>query len=66
MLYEAMLIAFVELKEAVETYKTKTDSYLQRLEEAEIAKAKAVRAEAFGASLNCRCVELHLMTLCTP
>ena len=39
-----------ELKEAVETYKTKTDSYLQRLEEAEIAKAKAVRAEAFGES----------------
>lgn len=43
-----MLTARVELKEAVETYKTKTDSYLQRLEEAEIAKAKAVRAEAFG------------------
>lgn len=36
-----------ELKEAIETYKAKTDSYLQRLEEAEIAKAKAVRAEAF-------------------
>lgn len=42
-----MLIVGIELKEAVETYKTKTDSYLQRLEEAEIAKAKAVRAEAF-------------------
>lgn len=38
----------LELKEAVETYKAKTDSYLQRLEEAEIAKAKAVRAEAFS------------------
>ena len=37
-----------ELQEAVETYKSKTDSYLRRLEEAEIAKAKAVRAEAFG------------------
>ena len=37
-----------ELQEAVETYKTKTDGYLRRLEEAEIAKAKAVRAEAFG------------------
>lgn len=41
-----------ELKEAVETYKTKTDSYLQRLEEAEIAKAKALRAEAFGKLYN--------------
>ncbi|THH01623.1 hypothetical protein EW026_g1099 [Hermanssonia centrifuga] len=37
-----------ELQEAVETYKTKTESYLRRLEEAEIAKAKAVRAEAFA------------------
>ncbi|KAI0338330.1 hypothetical protein BDW22DRAFT_704784 [Trametopsis cervina] len=35
-----------ELAEAVETYKSKTDSYLHRLEEAEIAKAKAARAEA--------------------
>jgi len=37
-----------ELQEAVEGYKAKTDSYLRRLEEAEIAKAKAVRAESFA------------------
>ena len=34
-----------ELQAAVESYKDKTDSYLRRLEEAEITKAKAVRAE---------------------
>jgi hypothetical protein len=42
------LLLAIELQEAVETYKAKTDSYLRRLEEAEIAKAKASRAEAFG------------------
>ncbi len=47
-----MTTHFSELQEAVETYKTKTESYLRRLEEAEIAKAKAVRAEAFG-RFNC-------------
>ncbi|KAG8951087.1 hypothetical protein FRC04_006746 [Tulasnella sp. 424] len=34
-----------ELKEAVESYKAKADTYLGRLEAAEIAKAKAVRSE---------------------
>ncbi|KAK7689538.1 hypothetical protein QCA50_007330 [Cerrena zonata] len=34
-----------ELQAAVESYKDKTDSYLRRLEESEITKAKAVRAE---------------------
>ena len=45
------LIVHVELQEAVETYKSKTDSYLRRLEEAEIAKAKASRAEQHGTSV---------------
>lgn len=34
-----------ELQEAVESYKAKTESYLKKLEEAEIAKAKTARAE---------------------
>jgi myosin protein heavy chain len=34
-----------ELKEAMETYKSKADAYLGRLEEAEIARTKAMRAE---------------------
>jgi myosin heavy chain 9/10/11/14 len=42
----------VELREAVETYKNKAESYLGRLEAAEIAKVKSSRAEAFGASLD--------------
>ncbi|CAL1710675.1 unnamed protein product [Somion occarium] len=37
-----------ELQAAVESYKEKTDSYLRRLEEAEISKAKAIRAEQFA------------------
>ena len=37
-----------ELQEAIEAYKTKTDEYLKRYEEAEINRAKAARAEAFG------------------
>ena len=42
----------IELREAVETYKSKAESYLGRLEAAEIAKVKSARAEAFGASLK--------------
>ncbi|KAI0666368.1 nonmuscle myosin heavy chain b [Trametes maxima] len=37
-----------ELQEAIEAYKTKTDEYLKRYEEAEINRAKAARAEAFA------------------
>ncbi|CDO73933.1 hypothetical protein BN946_scf185016.g90 [Trametes cinnabarina] len=36
-----------ELQEAIDAYKTKTDEYLKRYEEAEINRAKAARAEAF-------------------
>ena len=39
-----------ELREAVETYKTKAESYLGRLEAAEVARVKSARAEAFGTS----------------
>ncbi|THH29323.1 hypothetical protein EUX98_g4864 [Antrodiella citrinella] len=35
----------LELQEVVESYKTKTDSYLKKAEEAEVAKTKAQRAE---------------------
>ena len=38
----------LELQEAIDAYKTKTDEYLKRYEEAEINRAKAARAEAFG------------------
>lgn len=38
----------LELQEAIEAYKSKTDEYLKRYEEAEINRAKAARAEAFG------------------
>ncbi|TBU21401.1 nonmuscle myosin heavy chain b [Dichomitus squalens] len=37
-----------ELQEAIDAYKTKTDEYLKRYEEAEINRAKAARAEAFA------------------
>ncbi|KAI0828577.1 nonmuscle myosin heavy chain b [Trametes gibbosa] len=37
-----------ELQEAIEAYKSKTDEYLKRYEEAEINRAKAARAEAFA------------------
>ncbi|KAI0954365.1 hypothetical protein AcV7_007621 [Taiwanofungus camphoratus] len=37
-----------ELQEAVETYKMKTETYLKRMEEAEIARAKAARAETLA------------------
>ena len=37
-----------ELQEAIEAYKSKTDEYLKRYEEAEINRAKAARGEAFG------------------
>ena len=42
----------IELQEAMEAYKTKTDEYLKRYEEAEINRAKAARAEAFGRRLT--------------
>jgi hypothetical protein len=37
-----------ELHEAVESYKTKAETYMGKLEAAEIARSKAARAEAFG------------------
>lgn len=37
-----------ELKEALETYKAKADTHLARLDEAEIARAKASQAESFA------------------
>ncbi|RDX42040.1 hypothetical protein OH76DRAFT_150576 [Lentinus brumalis] len=37
-----------ELQEAIEAYKSKTDEYLKRYEEAEIKRAKAARAESFA------------------
>ncbi|KZT64665.1 nonmuscle myosin heavy chain b [Daedalea quercina L-15889] len=37
-----------ELQEAVETYKVKVESYIKKLEEAEIAKAKIARAETLS------------------
>ncbi len=36
------------MQEAIDAYKNKTDEYLKRYEEAEINRAKAARAEAFG------------------
>ena len=41
-------LVVTELQEAIEAYKSKTDEYLKRYEEAEINRAKAARAEAFG------------------
>ena len=38
----------IELQEAIEAYKSKTDEYLKRYEAAEINRAKAARAEAHG------------------
>jgi hypothetical protein len=38
----------LDLAEAVESYKAKANSYLTRLEEADIARAKATRAESLG------------------
>lgn len=43
---------FSELKAVVESYQAKEQSYQQRLEAAEIARAKAARAEAFGMRLS--------------
>ena len=44
-----------ELQEAVETYKIKVESYIKKLEEAEIAKAKIARAESICASVHVFC-----------
>lgn len=38
----------IELQEAVNSYKTKAESYLAKLEEAEIARVKSARAESLG------------------
>lgn len=38
----------LELRTAIETYKAKEQSYQERLEAAEIARAKAARGEAYG------------------
>jgi hypothetical protein len=38
----------IELRTVVETYKAKEQSYQERLEAAEIARAKAARGEAYG------------------
>ena len=37
-----------ELREAIESYQTKAETYMGKLEAAEIARSKAARAEAFG------------------
>ncbi len=42
------MASWLELQEAIEAYKSKTDEYLKRYEEAEIKRAKAARAESFG------------------
>jgi hypothetical protein len=42
------LIIEVELRTVIETYKAKEQSYQERLEAAEIARAKAARGEAYG------------------
>lgn len=39
----------IELRTAIETYKTNEKSYQERLESTEIARATAARGEAFGA-----------------
>ena len=44
-------LPYTELQEAIDAYKSKTDEYLKRYEEAEINRAKAARAEAFGMSV---------------
>lgn len=40
-----------ELQEAVKAYRSKAESYLSRLEQADIERAKAANGEAFGACL---------------
>ena len=48
--YYSVLLSHLstELHEAVESYKTKAETYMGKLEAAEIARSKAARAEAFG------------------
>ena len=38
----------IELQEAINSYKVKAESYLAKLEEAEIARVKSARAESLG------------------
>lgn len=40
-----------ELQEAVKAYRSKAESYLSRLEQADIERVKAANGEAFGACL---------------
>lgn len=40
-----------ELQEAVKAYRSKAESYLSRLEQADIERAKAANGEAFSACL---------------
>lgn len=40
-----------ELQEAVKAYRSKAESYLSRLEQADIERAKAANGEAFGTCL---------------
>jgi len=44
----ALSAARAELKTVIEAYKTKEQGYVERLEAAEIARAKAARGEATG------------------
>ena len=55
----------IELQEPMEAYKTKTDDYLKRYEEAEINRAKAARAEAFGRRLT-GVSQLHILDTLLP
>lgn len=62
-LTDALLDAVLEteLQEAVETYKVKVESYIKRLEEAEIAKAKIARAESICTFGHGLCSDYQLM-----
>jgi uncharacterized membrane protein len=50
------LIIQTELRTVIETYKAKEQSYQERLEAAEIARAKAARGEAYGEDFNTRAI----------
>lgn len=50
LLWRPHLTIPAELQEAVNGYKTKAESYLSKLEEAEIARVKSARAESLGRS----------------
>jgi hypothetical protein len=46
------------MREALEMYKGKADSYLTRLEATEVEKVKATRGEAFGKYANILVISL--------